>query len=170
MKKRSPNGFTLPEMMVSIAVFSLIMILVTAILRGGEAQARLSEIKMNLQESARESLYKMALEVRESSPSRVAVGSGGTVLTFQIPASVSNSGTITWSAPITYQVGGNGTQLVRTGGGGPNSILANDIQTVAFVASGSPVTIRMTVNAQRTMINGRILTVTSTGEAKLRNP
>ena len=164
------KGFSLPEMMASLAVFSLIMVLVSAILRGGEDQVRLGEIKMNLQESARESLYRMALEVRESSPSKVALASGGAALSFQIPASVSNSGVITWSPSITYQLGGNGTQLVRITGG-QTTVLANDIQSVAFGASGSPIaTVSFSVITRRTMINGRILSVTSTGEAKLRNP
>lgn len=173
MKKRPNNAFTLPEVMVSMAVFSIIMVLVGIILRGGEEQAQLAGIKMNLQESVREGLYRMALEIRESSPSRVAVGSGGSTLTFQIPANISNSGVITWSAPITFQRGGNGTQLVRMGGG-QTTILANDIQSATFSATGAPVqTIVFSVTAQRTMTNGRAVPavpLSMTGEARLRNP
>ena len=173
MKKRSINAFTLPEVMVSMAVFAVIMALVGMILRGGQEQAQLASLKMNLQESVRESLYRMALEIRESSPSRVTVGSGGSTLTFQIPANISNSGVITWSAPITFQRGGNGTQLIRIGGG-QTTILANDIQSVTFAATGAPIqTIVFLVTAQRTMTNGRAVPavpLAMTGEARLRNP
>ncbi len=170
MKKRPEKGFTLFEMMVSVAIFSIITMLVGMILQGGEEQVQLAGLKMNLQESTRESLYQMGLEIRESSPSRIAIGSGGSALTFQIPANVSNSGVITWSNPITYQRGGNGTQLVRISGG-QTTILANDIQNVTFsTSSGSPSSIIFAVTAQRTMINGRVLSVASTGEARLRNP
>ena len=156
--------------MVSMVVFSLTMILVGMILRGGEEQTRFASLKMNLQESTRESLYRMGLEIRESSPSRVALGSNGSSLAFQIPASVSNSGVITWSGPITYQRGGNGNQLVRVSAG-QTTVLANDIQTITFSTTGAPVsTVIFSVTAQRTLISGRVLSVASTGEARLRNP
>jgi len=170
MDKRKIKGFTLPEMMVSLAIFSLMMLLVSVILRGGEEQLRLSDHKMSLQESLRESLYRMALEVRESSPSRVSVTNGGSTLVVQIPTGVSDFGVIIWSAPITYQVGGNGKQLVRIQGG-QASVLANDIQSVAFQTTGNPTgTIVFNVAAQRTLIDGRVLSLASSGEAKLRNP
>lgn len=170
MKHGKVRGFTLLEVMVSVAVFSIIMMLTGMILQGGGDQARLASLKMNLQESSRESLYRMGLEIRESSPSRVAVGANGSSLTFQIPANVSNAGVITWSNSITYQRGGNGNQLVRVSGG-QTRILANDIQNVNFSATGAPVsTIVFSVTAQRALINGRVLSVASTGEARLRNP
>lgn len=166
------QGFTLLEMMVAMGVFSLLMVLVMMILRGGEEQTRLADIKMALQESARESLYRMGQEIRESSPSRVSIGNSGASVTFQIPAAVSNSGTITWSNPLTYQVGGSGTQLIRTDTGtGAATILANDIQSVNFTMTGNPAnTVSYTVAARRTLVNGRVLTVTSAGDSRLRNP
>lgn len=164
-------GFSLTELMVAMAIFSILMLLVSMILRGGQEQVQLAEIKMHLQESARESLYRMSLEIRETSPSRVTVTNGGSLLTFQIPATISNTGVITWSNAITYQVGGNGTQLIRTDTGtGQTNVLANDIQNVTFTATGNPIqTIILGVTAQRAMISGRVLTETSTGEARLRN-
>lgn len=170
---RQEKGFLLPELLMSVAVFSLMMLLTTMVLRGGEEQARLSDTKMKLQESVREAIQRIGLEVRESSSSRVAVSQGGTILTIQIPAGVSNAGVITWSGPITYQVGGNRTQLVRVDGGtGQTTVLANDIQGVNFGFTSSPITsINFSVTARRTLANGRILTVTSpVEEVRLRNP
>lgn len=169
--KRS-GGFTLIEMTVTTAVFTLLMLLVGMILRSGEEQARQSDIKMSLEESARESLARMALEIRESAPAQTAVLNGGNTLSFQIPAAVSNAGTITWSNPILYNVGGNGTQLVRTDTGtGVITVLANDIQNVAFTLNGNPVaSVGLTVTARRLMTNNRPITIISTGEARVRNP
>lgn len=168
---KNNRGFTLPEMMVAMVVFSLTMVLTTMILRGGEEQVRLTEAKMHLQESTRQGLYRMGQDVRESSPSRTAIANGGGALTIQIPARVDNSGAITWSSPITFQVGGNGTQLIRTDTGtGQTSILANDIQSVLFAVNGNPIqTVAYTVTARRTLTNNRILSVNSTGESRLRN-
>jgi len=166
------NGFTLIELMVSFLLFSMMILLVGDILQRGEAQTNLTDNKMVMQQALREALYRMSQEIRESAPSRISVTNNGALLTFQIPASVNNSGVITWSSPITYQVGGNGRQLVRTDtGSGQSRILANDVQTVVFTVSGSPVaTVNYTVTAQRTLTNGRILSLGSTGGARLRNP
>lgn len=157
--------------MVAVAIFSMMMAITGVILRNGEAQSRLADMKINLEESVRESIYQMSLEVRESASSRVSVLNSGALLSFSIPASVSNSGSITWTNPITYQVGGNGTQLVRTDTGtGQVAVLANDIQSVTFGTNGSPAgTVTFAVTASRTLPNSRVLTLTSTGEAKLRN-
>ena len=171
MKKNRERGLTLLEMLVAVGVFSLLMLLVNTILDGGRKQVWVAENKMHLEESVREGLYRMALEVRETAPSRVAIGANGANLTFQIPANVSNSGTITWSPPIVYQVGGNGSQLVRVDSATTQTtILANDVQTVNFATVGNPVTrVTFSVTAQQNTIDGRALTVTSTGEARLRN-
>lgn len=173
MNRRSKGwkGFSLPELMVAAAIFSLLVLLTTMILRGGGDQVRLAETKMHLQESVRESLYRMGLEIRESSPSRVTISNGGAVLTFLIPQTVGNAGVITWSNPITYQIGGSGSQLIRTDTGtGQTTVLANDIASVSFSTTGNPVgIIAMTVTAQRNTTNGRTLTETSSGEARLRN-
>lgn len=169
---RKARGFTLVEVLVTVALFSMMMLMVGTVLRRGGEQTDLNDHKMALQGTLREGLYKMAQEIRESSPSRVAIANGGAGLSFQIPASVSNSGTITWSGPITYQLGGNGRQLIRTDGGtGQITVFANDVQSVTFTASGAPIaTVGYSVTVQRTLTNGRILSVTSTGEARLRNP
>jgi hypothetical protein len=158
-------------MLAATAVFSLMIFLVSMILQTSGDHVRFTENRMHLQESLRESLYRMGLEIRESSPSRFAISNTGAVLTFQIPASVSNSGVITWSNPVTYRIGGNGTQLVRTDTvTNQTNVLANDIQNVVFAATGSPVsTITYTLTAQRTLIGGRVLAETSAGEAGLRN-
>ena len=120
-----------------MAIFSLMVFLVNMILQGSADHVRLTETKMHLQESLRESLYRMGLEIRESAPSRATITNGGAAITFQIPAGVSNSGVITWSSPIAYQIGGNGTQLVRLDiATNQTSVLANDIQSVVFTAHG----------------------------------
>lgn len=177
---KDSRGFSLPELLVSAALFSLMMLLTGMILRGGEEQARQSEFHMHLRDNAQGSLYKMALEIRESSPARTTVSNGGSLLTIQIPSAVSSSGSITWSNPITYRVRVNADgarQLIREVTNPANNqilsttVLASDIQTVAFTPNGAPpATITMAVTAQRTMTNGRVLSISSTGGARIRNP
>ena len=172
MKKRTlkrNRGFTILELLIATGVFSIMMVLFGAILVGAQNQVRLSDTKMNLQTSVRDSLTQMSLEIRESSASRVTVGGGGTSLTFQIPTSVGNSGTITWSSPIIYQIGGNGRQLVRTDGSGSTSVLANDVQAMNFAFVDAN-TLVYAITAQRTTVDGRPVSTTLTGDARFRNP
>lgn len=171
--KRSPSekGTTLPELLAATLIFSILMALVAMILRGGQEQASVTEARMHLEESLRQSLYQMGLEVREAAPSRTNIGNGGASLTFQIPSSVDNGGNITQWNTLTYRVGGNGRQLVRIDSGtGQSTILANDIQSVNFASTGNPIgTVQYAVTAQKTLWNQRNITVASTGEARLRN-
>ena len=74
MKKRPNNGFTLLEMMGAMGIFSLMMVLVFTILQGGVDQASLADTKMNLQESTRESLYRISQKIRQTAPNRICVG------------------------------------------------------------------------------------------------
>ena len=171
MNRKTKKGMTLIELLVAAFIFSVLMGLTALILRGGQEQARYTETRMHLDESLRQALSQMNLDLREASSSRTAIGNGGASLTIQTPASVSNSGNITWSNALTFQVGGNGRQLVKIDGGTRQvTILANDIQSVNFTATGNPTaTVRYTLTAQRALWNGRNISVNSTGEARLRN-
>jgi hypothetical protein len=64
-----------------------------------------------------------------------------------------------------------GTQLTRIDvGAGQSTVIANDIQSIVFEAAANPIsTVVYTVNAQKTLVNARVLTASITGEARLRN-
>lgn len=167
--KNQKRGFTILELLVAMVIFTMMMGLLGVVFIGGRNHAMLTDTKMNLQTSVRDSLTSMSLEIRESSPSRVAIGGGGSTLTFQIPASVTNSGTIAWSSPVTYRIGGNGKQLIRNDGAGNTTILANDVQSVNFSFVDAN-TVVYSVTTQRTTIEGRNISATLTGDARFRNP
>ena len=171
MKEKPEKGFTLVELLAATLLFTLVVGLTALILRGGQEQARYTETRMHLDESLRQALYQMNLDLREASPGRTTVGNNGASLTLQVPTAVSNSGNITWSNALTFQVGGNGRQLVKIDAGTrQTTVLANDIQSVNFTAAGNPVaTIQYVLTAQRALWNGRNISVSSTGEARLRN-
>jgi prepilin-type N-terminal cleavage/methylation domain-containing protein len=167
--RKFERGLTLPEIMVSVFVFSLMILLTSTVLRGGQEQVTLTEARINLEESLRQSIERIGLEVREASPSLTGIGANGESITFQIPTAVSDAGDITWSNQITYQV--VGTQLVRLDVGTDQStVIANDVQSIVFEAAADPIsTVVYTVNVQKTLTNGRVLTAASAGETRLRN-
>ena len=168
---RNSKGFSLVELIVVMAISTMFMLLIGMTFQGSNEQLDVSQGKITVEEAVRGSLYRMALEIRESAVSRVTIANGGATLNFQIPQSISNDGVITWSNLITYQVDGTTRQLVRTLQGTPGAtVLANDIDGVNFNAVGTPVTsYSFTVTARRNTINGRNLTVSGTNHAKPRN-
>lgn len=170
---RGDRGFTVLELLVTVSLFTMLMLLLGMVIRGGDAQIQQSQARLLLQESLRDSLYRMGQEIRESSPARVAVANAGASVSFQIPAAVSDGGVITWSNSITYTVGGiNNRQLLRTDTGtGQTRVMANDVQSIVFALQGAPVErVSYLVTARRDLTNGRMLTASFTGEARLRNP
>ena len=99
MKGIRRPGFTLLEVIVSLGLFSMMMLLVGLILQRVDAQTNLSDNRILLQDNLRQALYRMGQEIRQTSPSRVNVTSGGAGISLQIPSGLNNSGTITWSSP-----------------------------------------------------------------------
>jgi len=168
---KNQKGFSLAELIVVVFIFSMFMVLVGMTFQGSNEQIDVSQGKITVEESIRASLYRMALEVRESTVSRVNIANGGATLNFQIPQAISSTGAITWSNLITYQVNPVTRQLVRTVDGTPGTtVLANEIDGVTFTAIGTPATsYSFTVAARKTATNGRNLTVSGTQQAKPRN-
>lgn len=179
--KKSEKGFTLIEMLISIAISSMIFYTMFAVLRRGGDHMHTTEIKMHLQESARLGLQRMIEDVRQSSPSRITITNSGSGLQFQIPNtsnSVGNDYRINWagSHTIQYALGGlNGTQLIRTNTTtGATKVLANDVTSVAFVGNQvNPTIVTMTLNAQRRLTTGALFPATPlqlVAQAEVRNP
>lgn len=87
---KNQNGFTLIELMMSLAVSVMVAYGIYLALNAEEMQRQTSERKMNIQDSAREGLYKMVQEIRLSAPGRVTIttpSAGHDVIQFQIPNS-----------------------------------------------------------------------------------
>lgn len=96
----------------------------------GDLQRQTSELKMTIEDSAREGLYKMAQEIRLSAPGRVTITSPSTgydIIQFQIPNSATPvntnvADTVTdyttdWTTAQTIQYARGGTscdQIVRS--------------------------------------------------------
>lgn len=169
LKMHPARGFTVLEMVVVMGIFSIILMLLNTAMMSGMNHVNFNSAKMDLQASVRNAMTQLSFEIREASASRVTIGSGGSSLRIQIPSSVGNSGTINWSSPITYQVGGNRRQLVRTGGNEAASVLANDVQSVTF-SFVDQATLAYTLTMQKTLADGRSTSVALTGHARLRNP
>ncbi len=168
---------TVSELMLSVAVSVIITYVVFTAIRVITDQNNTSGLKMAIQTSAREALYKMLMEIRESSPSRITI-TGGDTIQFQIPnqtTPVTSGYAVNWGDTIQYTRGGtNSSQIIRTNvTTSTTSVIANDVTSMAVAGNTTPPTkVTMTVNVQRSLLNGRAIPsspVTLTGQARVRN-
>ena len=82
------KGFTLLELMMVVGISTIISYSIFLALGASDTQTQTSSLKMNIQDSAREGLYKMAQEIRQSASSKVTITApmaGYEVIQFNIP-------------------------------------------------------------------------------------
>ncbi|MBN1688747.1 MAG: prepilin-type N-terminal cleavage/methylation domain-containing protein [Candidatus Omnitrophica bacterium] len=173
------KGFTLIEMMIVVAICTVIAGGIFLALQAGQTQTGVADLKMMLQDSAREAIYKMVQEIRQSAPSKITIGAGGNSIQFEFPdptAPVDGSYNIDWDSAhtLTYALGGTGSQIIRTDSdAGTTQILANDVVDIDFTGnSGQPTLVTITVSVQRTFTNGRVVPdspLAVLGQAEVRN-
>ncbi|OQA57304.1 MAG: hypothetical protein BWY42_00640 [Candidatus Omnitrophica bacterium ADurb.Bin277] len=179
-KTRCVRGFSLVEVILAAALSSIVVFGIFMIFQVGNEQTQLSQTLMTLKDTVRESLYKMAQEIRQSSPGRITIGPGGNTITFSVPdpgSPVSANFQIDWTSAhsITYALGGTGgRQLVRTDNtSGLSSVIADNITGVQFTGNAAqPNVIAITLSAQRTLISGRqipAVPLRMTAQAEVRN-
>ncbi len=179
IKMKRP-GFTLVEVMVSTALSVIIAFTVFAVLRAGDAQSQTAQVQMILKDSAREGLYKMIQEIRQSAPDRVSIGAGNATIQFNIPDpanAVTADFHVDWadSFLIEYRLGGlNNSQILRTNlTTNQITIMANDVVGVLFAGNqANPTLVTVTMNVQRRLLNGRLLPfqpLQMSAQAEIRN-
>lgn len=176
----SQKGFTMLEMMVAIGISSMIAYSMFFAMRLGDDQIQTTQLKMYIQDSAREGVYRMIQELRQSSPTRITIGAGGNNIQFSMPNSanpVNPDFSVNWGAAhtIRYALGGlNNRQLIKTNmTTSQTTVFGNDVTGVTFTGNtGSPTIVTITMNVQRALINGRLVPaqpLQMTGQAEIRN-
>lgn len=170
LQKRS--GFTLVEILIATALFVLLIIGVFSVLNVADMSWHTDMGLVDLQQETRHAMDGMTREIRQADPLRsVTIGAGGNSLQFYIAS---------YADPITYTLI-NG-QLIREHPNGVNSVMGNDISSLAFcwlqsngacqAARNNSYTLQVSLRATKT-VRQRTLTFPSAGhlieEVKLRN-
>ncbi|OGW76583.1 MAG: hypothetical protein A3J52_02800 [Omnitrophica bacterium RIFCSPHIGHO2_02_FULL_49_9] len=178
-RTRNENGFTLMELMVVISISVLIAYALFIAVQYGDEQVRTAQLSMTLQNAARESLYQMSQELRQTAPSQVPTGANGNSIQFNIPDPsnpIDADFTVNWTGAllIQYARGGlNNRQIIRTNmTTGTTSVIANDVVSLSFTGGAAPQLITITVGAQKSLPNGRLVPtqpLQMTAQAELRN-
>jgi prepilin-type N-terminal cleavage/methylation domain-containing protein len=79
------KGFSLIEIMVVVAIFTIIIGAAYALLNSGRTGWYSGDTKIELQEDLRELADAITYELSQSAISRIAIGGGGASITFQVP-------------------------------------------------------------------------------------
>ncbi len=178
MKLLDERGVTLLELMIAISVSTIIAYVLFVARRTAQTQMDTTNVSMSIQTSAREGLYRMLQEIRESAASRITLGSGGSSITFNVPdpsSPVTAGYAVNWPGhQIQYARGGtNNSQVIRTNSTtGQTSVIANDVTGLTFTGTGGNSVISVSMNVQRNLLNGRSIPATAlvlSGQAKVRN-
>ncbi|MBI1953022.1 MAG: prepilin-type N-terminal cleavage/methylation domain-containing protein [Candidatus Omnitrophica bacterium] len=179
------SGMTLTEVLVAVAVFSVVAAaIVTALLSaertfsGGSNQAVLTA-------ELRRALDRMAREMTESASGRIQSvpvdGRSYPTVSFQVPEDLNGDGAVIdangsiaeWSMPITYQAGSRNScqRLVAPRGPGPANppeILGNHITALSF-RRRLPDVVEISLTASTLTETGQLQTRTLATRVKLRN-
>lgn len=175
--KYNPNflaGFTLVEILVSVAIMSFIVAGIFAVFYVGETTWHQDMGLVDLQQAARLAMDGMTREIRQSkseSPSRVmSISADKSGITFYIPG---------YSDPIIYSLGNN--QVVREHPINITKILANNAGSLSFclwdgVDCCDPASencsnlkvVQIQLGVTKT-VRGRLLSFSLTEKVRLRN-
>lgn len=150
------KGFSLVEVMVVSALFTVICAAVYAVLLSGNKVWNFTEPRIMMQQEARNSLLRMSGDIRQANS-----------VTTPEPGSTSSSCQITDSSgvSVTYSINADG-ELVRATGAG-ESILAHNISAVGFTREASnPAVIKIEVTAE---ITGKGSPLVLSTRVKVRN-
>ena len=132
MKRDIKDGFTLLEVMVAVAIFSVISLAIFAVLTSWRRSRDISELQIDVEFEARRAMRKMTEEIIQTGPNKITITDNtdpvDDIIVFQIPDSYAG-GAITWGDQIQYSV--SGQQLLRTNltSGAPPEVIANNIDS-----------------------------------------
>lgn len=189
--KKTPNGFTIIEVTIAVAVSAVILFGAFAILLVSNRQLDLIHSKMSLQEGPREALFKMAQEIRQTAYHKIIdFGPGssltGSTINFRVPIPAPDASTLVdgsysplWAANINYALDPNTNQIIRTStdlgtGVTRQTVLANNVTALTFSRpSTTSALITIRIDAQQVLSNGRRIPdqpIQLTTQAEARNP
>lgn len=130
-------GFTFIEIVVSMVIFSFMVLAIFSVLNVGDKTWRSESILVELQQQVRLAIDGMTRELRQSrSSGDITISGGNTQIDFYHAGSATE---------ISYYLSNN--QIIREHPAGTTKVLANNITSLTFSQSGDVITIQ--VQAQK---------------------
>ena len=143
MKKKINNsGISLVEMMVTVAIFAVLVGALYSGFSAGSISWRTYENNIATQREARQALLNMRRELREASGISITQDSDSATISF----TRTDVGGVTYSWSTT---GGDANKIIRQFGG-VDTVLANSISALSFTSDATSVTINITATKSST--------------------
>jgi prepilin-type N-terminal cleavage/methylation domain-containing protein len=142
------KGFTLVEILVATAIFTILILAGFQVMEVGRSFWFTGDVTVELRQEIIKAFMRMEAELKETRPAQISLGSGtsSSSLTFKIPQDNNGDGTILdasgnieWSGDITYALNG-ANQITRTASD-ITTIIANNVISLMFTRPTSPVNI-----------------------------
>lgn len=149
------KGFTLVEILVSVAILSFVVAGIFMVLNIADKSWHSDMGLLDLQQQARQAMDGMVREIRQSDSSDITITNNGGRVEFYIP-DVSNA--------ISYYLENN--QIIREHPLSTKKILANDVNSLNFSLLSQVLEIQM--EARKTVLQ-RELSLSLKEKARLRN-
>ncbi len=182
--RSAQKGFTAIELMLSVAISAIIVFGVFGILQASNRQLEVIHARMTLQEGPREALFKMAQEIRQTSPDSSKLHTlsmpdengieHANTISFIVPVPSPDAASLIdanfdpkWACQIEYRLDETTHQILRVATTLPTeevpippppktAILANEVLSLEFSRSTSaPGLVTITATAQRELADGR---------------
>ncbi|MCM8781748.1 MAG: type II secretion system GspH family protein [Candidatus Omnitrophica bacterium] len=147
------KGFTLIEVLVSVAIFSFTVLAVLTLLQLGHLTWHQDIGLLELHQNIRLALDGMSREIRQSEPASINISESGARIDFTVD-----------SASISYYL--NDQILIREHPVGTTKILCSDVSDLDFSSDGSMVQIQLTGTKN---ILDRDILVSLVQKVRLRN-
>lgn len=135
MRKERCAGFSLPEVVIVAALFSLMVGVIFAAARMGHRTMDIHQARVSVTHEARKGMGEMTRELMRAPASEITDDTGDSAwppadswagIQFRYPESVDEDGDVDdWSPTITYAL--DGDQLMRTDDAGGSRVLANGV-------------------------------------------
>jgi prepilin-type N-terminal cleavage/methylation domain-containing protein len=169
MKNKNEAGFSVLEMMVAVAIMSILVSFTVQAFLSGSRIVHANLVSSNIASEIRRGMESMTQELRNSSLARITVIQPG-VLQFQTPTNMTQDGVITWSGILQYSLGGINQQLLRTDlATGQTRVYANYVTALTFTVTQNPATIAIVMTAQQQTPDRITYSETLRSAVELRN-
>ena len=137
------KGFTLIEVVVSIAIMSVVILALLSAFNAGQTLYSSNAKVMDTMQVVRKPMDAIIKEVRQSRPADIIITNSGTQLQFVVPLTINP---VTYSQTISYYVNNN-NELVREHPPGVISIIALNIDSSNFALTANRLEVNLQIRA-----------------------
>jgi len=167
----SQQGFTLPEVLVTVFLFSIIFGACLMILFSGQEIWSVNDVQIELQSDLRVVMARMKDDLMQSGSNVItgvdATGTPQGSIIFKKSLGVTAGNTI-WSADLSYSLNGD-DELIRDDGTTQIS-LARNITGLSFIrAAAAPDIVFIFIQASKNSVKSRVINESTSFSVQLRN-